>query len=96
MGRFAQWLGSRRAAEIALGLVTLATVRSIGEFFRLGGGAGVVTTAEQAFYLEAAFAGGCAALLVLALLMLGRHGWATVLAGAAIVALVAWKMSVAA
>lgn len=95
MGRFAQWLGSRRAAELALGFVLLATVRSVGEFFRLGGGTGATTTAEQAFYLEAAFAGGCAALLVLVLLMIGRHGWATILAAAAIVALIAWKMSAA-
>ncbi|HHZ08893.1 MAG TPA: hypothetical protein GX405_08975 [Rhizobiales bacterium] len=95
MRRLAAWLVSRRGAEVALGLVLLATVRSIGEFFRLGGGAGATTTAEQAFYLEAAFAAGCAALLVLALLMLGRSGWATLVAGAALVALIAWKAGAA-
>lgn len=96
MHRLLQWLGSRRGAEVALGLVLLATVRSVGEFFRLGGGTGQTTTAEQGFYLEAALAAGCAALLLLALLMLGRHGWAILVAAATIVALIAWKMSVTA
>ncbi|MEI9430641.1 hypothetical protein [Mesorhizobium sp. Cs1299R1N3] len=46
----------------------------------------------QLFYVEGALAASIAALAVLVLHASGRHRWATVLAAAVIIALLAWKI----
>jgi hypothetical protein len=69
-------------------------MRSILEFFRIGGAAGAQLSRDQVFYIEGALAAVGAALAILVLHAFGRHGWATVLGGAAIVALLVWKISV--
>ena len=90
--RIWNWLSRPRAAQIALGLLLVIAMRSILEFFRIGGGVGVQLGGEQIFYIEGALAAVAAGLPVLVLQAIGWHRWATLFAVAAIVALLAWKI----
>ncbi|PWJ94227.1 hypothetical protein C8D77_101911 [Mesorhizobium loti] len=69
-------------------------MRSILEFFRIGGATGTQLSAHQLFYIEGTLAAITAALVVLVLHAFGRHGWATLFSLATIVALLAWKIAV--
>ncbi|WP_147377600.1 hypothetical protein [Mesorhizobium waimense] len=69
-------------------------MRSILEFFRIGGATGAQLNGDQVFYIEGALAAVVAGLAVLVLHAMGRHGWATLFCAAAIIALVAWKIAV--
>jgi len=73
-------------------LLLVIAMRSILEFFRIGGGVGVQLGGEQIFYVEGALAAVAAGLPVLVLHAVGWHRWATLFAVAAIVALLAWKI----
>lgn len=92
--RIWNWLSEPRAAQIALGLLLVIAVRSILEFFRIGGAAGAQLRGDEIFYIEGALAAVCAGLAVLVVHAIGRHGWATLLTAAAIAALLAWKIAV--
>lgn len=94
MNRIWNWLSQPRAAQIALGLMLVIAMRSILEFFRMGGASGSQLSGDEIFYIEGALAAVAAGLAVLVLHVLGRHGWATLLCAAAIVALLAWKIVV--
>jgi len=92
--RIWNWSSKPRAAQAALGLMLVIAARAILEFFRIGGAAGTPLSAEQVFYIKGGLAAIVAALAVLVLHALGRHGWATLLCAAAIVAMLAWKIAV--
>ncbi|RUT99764.1 hypothetical protein EOD23_24560 [Mesorhizobium sp. USDA-HM6] len=94
MQRVWDWLSEPPAAQIALGLLLVIAVRSILEFFRIGGAAGAQLTGAEIFYIEGALAAVCAGLAVLILHAFGRHGWASLFAAATILALLAWKIAV--
>ncbi|MGX8012547.1 hypothetical protein ACVDG8_028060 [Mesorhizobium sp. ORM8.1] len=94
MNRIWNWLSQPRAAQGALGLLLVIAMRSILEFFRIGGVAGAQLTSDEIFYIEGALAALVAGLAVLVLHAVGRHGWATMFSAAAIVALLAWKVAV--
>ncbi|UCI21437.1 hypothetical protein FJ970_10980 [Mesorhizobium sp. B2-1-8] len=87
------WLSTARAAQAALGLLIVIAIRSILEFFRVGGASGGPVGDEQLFYVEGALAASIAALAVLVLHAFGRHRWATMLTAAVLVALLAWKIT---
>ena len=88
-----KWLSSPLAAMIAVGLLIVVAIRSIIEFFRIGGVVGTPLTGEEVFYIEGALAAACAALVVLMLVGFGRHGWAVLVAMAAILSLLVWKIA---
>ncbi|MFD2057702.1 hypothetical protein ACFSQT_32845 [Mesorhizobium calcicola] len=94
MERILGWLSKPRTAQTALGVLLVIAMRSILEFFRIGGASGTQLSANQLFYIEGTLAAIIAALAVLVLHAFGRHGWATLFSGAAIVALLAWKIAV--
>lgn len=94
MRRIWSWLSQPLAAQIALGLLLLIALRSITEFFRIGGAAGAQLSGDEIFYIEGALAAVCTGLAVLILHAIGRHGWAVLFTAAAIVALLAWKIAV--
>ncbi|MBZ9672037.1 hypothetical protein LB543_16465 [Mesorhizobium sp. ESP7-2] len=93
MKRILNWLSTARAAQAALGLLIVIAIRSILEFFRVGGASGGPVGDGQLFYVEGALAASIAALAVLVLHAFGRHRWATMLTAAVIVALLAWKIT---
>lgn len=88
------WLSKPRTAQTALGVLLVIVMRSILEFFRIGGATGTQLSADQLFYIEGALAAVTAALAVLVLHAFGRHGLATLSSVAAIGALLAWKIVV--
>lgn len=92
--RIRNWFSKPRVAQTALGLLLVIAMRSILEFFRIGGATGAPLSANQLFYVEGAFAAVSAALAVLVLHAFGRHGWATLSSVMAIIALLAWKIAV--
>ncbi|PBB65043.1 hypothetical protein CK228_29595 [Mesorhizobium sp. WSM4312] len=94
MERILGWLSKPRTAQTALGVLLVIAMRSILEFFRIGGASGTQLSANQLFYIEGTLAAIIAAFAVLVLHAFGRHGWATLFSGAAIVALLAWKIAV--
>ncbi|MBZ9799260.1 hypothetical protein [Mesorhizobium sp. ES1-4] len=94
MKRILNWLSTARAAQVAFGLLIVITMRSITEFFRVGGASGGPVGGGQIFYLEGALAASIAALIVLVMHVFGRHRWATLFTAAVIVALLAWKIIV--
>ena len=89
-----KWIFSPSAAQVAIGVLIVVVIRSIAEFFRLGGSAGVPLTGEQFFYIEGALAAACAALIALALHAFGRHAAAVLFTFAAIIGLIVWKTAV--
>ena len=92
MKRILNWLSTPRAAQAAVGLLIVIAIRSILEFFRIGGAIAVPLSKEQIFYIEGALAACVAALVVLALHAFGQHRWATLVAAAVIVAFLVWKI----
>ncbi|TPI32153.1 hypothetical protein FJW08_10335 [Mesorhizobium sp. B3-2-1] len=93
MKRILNWLSTARAAQAALGLLIVIAIRSILEFFHVGGASGGPVGDGQLFYVEGALAASIAALAVLVLHAFGRHRWATMLTAAVIVTLLAWKIT---
>jgi hypothetical protein len=89
-----KWISSPPSAQVAIGVLIVIVIRSIGEFFLLGGSAGAPLTGEQVFYIEGALAAACAALIVLVLHALRRHAAAVVFTVAAIVGLIVWKAAI--
>ncbi|CDX16031.1 conserved membrane hypothetical protein [Mesorhizobium sp. ORS 3324] len=94
MKRIWNWVSEPRAAQIALGLLLVIAIRSILEFFRIGGAVGVELTGDQVFYIEGALAAIVFGLAVLVLHAAGRHRWASLVTAAAIIVLLAWKITV--
>ncbi|PZV39085.1 hypothetical protein [Mesorhizobium kowhaii] len=94
MERIWSWLSKPRTAQTAVGVLLVIAMRSILEFFRIGGATATQLSANQLFYIEGTLAAITAALAVLVLHAFGRHGWATLSSVAAIVALLAWKIAV--
>ncbi|MDX8482970.1 hypothetical protein RFN28_31600 [Mesorhizobium sp. VK24D] len=94
MKRIWAWISEPRAAQIALGLLLVIAIRSILEFFRIGGATGVELTGHQVFYIEGALAAVVFGLAVLVLHAIGRHRWATLATAGAIIVLLAWKIAV--
>ncbi len=92
--RIWNWLSKPWVAQAALGIQLVIAMRSILEFFRIGGATGTQLSANQLFYIEGGLAAVTAALVVFVLHAFGRHGLATLSSAAAIVALLAWKIAV--
>ena len=87
-----RWLATARAGQIATGVLILVVVRSLAEFFRLGGGVGNPATAEHVLYIQGALAAAVAAGAALLLHALRRDAAASGTAIAAVVGLLLWKV----
>ncbi|MEP6563788.1 MAG: hypothetical protein ABJB10_01530 [Mesorhizobium sp.] len=79
---------------MALGLLLVIAMRSILEFFRIGGVIGAQLSGDEVFYIQGALAAVVAGLAVLLLFALGRHRWASLFTAVAIIALLVWKIVV--
>ena len=87
-------LSRHRGAQLALGVLLIVVIRSLGEFLRLYDPAVTHIGAELFLYLSGALAAAIAALLVLILHALGRDRSAIFVTVAAILGLLAYKIIV--